>query len=133
MSTVTLELDPLRTDLLAVDPFRLRGSRCRVDGRVSFPVRDFCPACAGQEVEEIDLPSVGTLLTYTTVHQAPPGMWTPYRLGFVDLDGPVVLLSRISSEEEPVIGSRVALVPHAIESPDGERLGFAFAPEAVAS
>lgn len=133
MTVNALELPPLRDDLFAVEPFSLRASRCRLDRQVSFPVRDFCPACAGQDVELIDLPTEGTLTTYSTVHQAPPGVRTPYRLGYVELEGPVVLLARIDADQEPVIGSRMRLVPYAIESRDGDKLVFAFTPEEGAS
>ncbi|WP_051899284.1 Zn-ribbon domain-containing OB-fold protein [Sciscionella sediminilitoris] len=126
--TSVLEHELLRDDILAIEPFRLIGTRCEPAGHVTFPRRDFCPTCHSADVENCDLPLDGTLETFTTVRQAPPGLAVPYMLGFVKLDGPVVLLSRIVGGDRvaPQIGARVHAIPYLLNSSGKELLAFAF-------
>lgn len=122
------DIELLRDDIIAVDPFRLVGTRCRAYAHVSFPRRDFCPTCHTLDVEDHDLPAEGVLESFTTVRQAPPGIPVPYMLGFVSLPGPVQLLARIASHDHlrPEIGSRVVAVPHILENAGVKRLAYAF-------
>ena len=46
------------------DP-RLLGSRCRDCGVVTFPAQSGCPACCGEDTEQIELARRGTLWTWT--------------------------------------------------------------------
>jgi uncharacterized OB-fold protein len=130
MSTDTLDLPPLRDDLFTTEPFTLIGSACTHE-HLSFPAREFCPRCYTADVHTVELPHDGTIESFTTVHQAPPGFAVPYQLGFVRLDGPVVLLSRLRFPEglSPQIGQQVQLVTDQTTIDGQPHLSFAFAPK----
>ncbi|WP_128638378.1 MULTISPECIES: Zn-ribbon domain-containing OB-fold protein [Rhodococcus] len=125
--TNVLDLPPLRSDLFTTEPFALVGTQCE-SGHSSFPTRDFCPVCYSTDVQPIELPPSGTVETFTTVHQAPPGVTVPYHLAFVRLPGPVVLLSRLqlATGGEPQIGDEVHIVPSRMRIDDVDHLTFAF-------
>lgn len=130
MTTDTPTLPPLREDLFTTEPFTLIGSSC-TQGHLSFPARDFCPHCYTDDVHKVELPRTGTLESFTTVHQAPPGFTVPYQLGFVRLDAPVVLLTRLRFHESasPQIGQPVQLVADETTVDGHPYLSFAFAPK----
>nr|WP_271211063.1 OB-fold domain-containing protein [Rhodococcus wratislaviensis]GLK36755.1 hypothetical protein GCM10017611_36120 [Rhodococcus wratislaviensis] len=130
MSTDTLDLPPLRDDLFTTEPFALIGSAC-TQGHVSFPARDFCPRCYTDDVHTVELPQEGTLESFTTVHQAPPAFAVPYQLGFVRLDGPVVLLSRLKFPPGlcPQIGQQLQLAADETTIDGQPHLSFAFVPK----
>jgi uncharacterized OB-fold protein len=50
-------------------------------------------------METVELSRAGRLYTWTTVHAAPPGVATPYALGYVDLPEGVRLLAPIDARE----------------------------------
>lgn len=129
MNIDTLDLPPLRDDLFTTTPFALIGSAC-AKGHLSFPAREFCPRCYTDDVHTVELPHEGTVESFTTVHQAPPGFAVPYQLGFVRLEGPVVLLSRLQFPPglSPRIGQHVRLVPEETSVDTQPYLSFAFVP-----
>jgi uncharacterized OB-fold protein len=62
----------------------LVGSLCSVCGARSWPARAACARCGSVAVCEAPLPLVGSLISYTTVWVARPGLSTPYVLGQAD-------------------------------------------------
>jgi uncharacterized OB-fold protein len=69
----------------------LVGSRCGDCGARSWPARAVCARCGRDDLHPVELPSTGTLLSYTAVHVARSNFATPYVLGQVDFgDGAVV-------------------------------------------
>jgi uncharacterized OB-fold protein len=70
---------------------QLVGSRCGGCGAVSWPSRAVCYRCGKPLMIECAFEPTGSLLTYTTVWVARPGIEPPYTLGQVKLDyGPLV-------------------------------------------
>lgn len=136
MSTpVTTALDnlrPLREGLLQLNPPRLLGSRCTHCRTVSFPSREFCPACSsGTAPIPTALSPAGTVYSHTTVFQAPAGRKTPYTLAYVDLDDGVRVLAQVDSPAGQIaIGDRVRLALRPVTGDDGESLvGYVFLPQ----
>lgn len=67
----------------------LVGSTCEACGFVQVPAKDHCPDC-GADVDTFEpVASEGTLVSWTTVHDAPPKgpFEPPYNVGIVQLDG----------------------------------------------
>jgi uncharacterized protein len=62
----------------------LVGSRCSECGARSWPARAACARCGSVAVSEAPLPREGSLVSYTIVWVARPGLSTPYVLGQAD-------------------------------------------------
>jgi benzoylsuccinyl-CoA thiolase BbsA subunit len=77
----------------------LKGGRCRNCGKICFPMKPVCPTCFGSEQEEIPLNKRGKLHTFALSHMGPPGMETPYVIGFVDLPEGIKLFSPLTQCE----------------------------------
>jgi len=73
------------------------GVRCRTCGEVTFPERENCPRCRSTDLEEARLDGPAKLLSYTIVHQAPPGFATPMAVGYGVLPGDAVVLAPIDA------------------------------------
>ncbi|MGW0163002.1 Zn-ribbon domain-containing OB-fold protein [Mycobacterium sp. NPDC003323] len=111
---------PLRADVISLEPPGLRGLICGACAERSFPVRQLCPHCGSESVEQILLSQSGTVVSWTVVHQAPPPLETPYTLVTVDLDG-VRLLGAATTEVN--IGATVTVDLFPLKSaPSGEAL-----------
>lgn len=78
---------------------QLVGTRCRRCGAHFFPRRTVCARCLSQDTEVVALSAVGTLYTYTVVHQSTPEFPTPYILVYVDLPEGVRLLAPLVGVE----------------------------------
>ncbi len=126
---------PVAAELFAsLEPLTLAGSRCTTCRTVQFPVAGQCAHCAGEAVEVIDLPTTGRVWTWTVQRFAPkapyvppPGGFTSYAVGYVDL-GEVLVESRLAYDLErtrPGIGDEVALVSAPAH---GAHFTYAFAP-----
>lgn len=118
----------------------LIGSRCRSCATTVFPVATSCARCSGPDMEERLLPRRGKLWTWTVQNFRPKspyaaddeGSFVPYGVGYVDLDGEVLVESRLteSDPERLAIGDDVELtiVPFR-HTPDGDEvMTFAFRP-----
>lgn len=77
----------------------LRGGECNACHKRFFPLKQLCPYCAAATPSVIALPTQGRLYAYTTVHVA-QGRPTPYRIGYVDLEGDVRVLTNLIGEHE---------------------------------
>ncbi|PXY27700.1 Zn-ribbon domain-containing OB-fold protein [Prauserella muralis] len=102
-----------RPDVFRAEPPTLLGSHCGSCGRKAFPPREVCPSCGEPSLgDPVELSRQGRIYSYTVVRQAPPGLSTPYVLGYVDLpDDGVRVMSRIESvrDGDVRIGAPVAL------------------------
>jgi len=78
----------------------LRGGRCGTCGRLQFPLASTCPACGGDQIEEVRLADHGTLWGWTAVTAPPPGYLgdVPFGFGVVELADGLRVITRI---EEP--------------------------------
>ena len=104
----------------------LVGSRCAECGTLSWPARAICNRCGDASLELTDLPTEGTLLAYTTVWVARPGLEPPYVLGQVNLGRGARLFAHVRSlhEAEPV----PVQVRLAVPAPGTEPIEFWFEP-----
>jgi uncharacterized OB-fold protein len=93
--------------------YRLLGSRCKHCGSRFFPPRSICRKCLSTEIESLQLPDRGKLLTFTIIRNPPQGFeeFAPYIIGIVELDDGVRVLSQIDAlEEELTEGLRLEAV-----------------------
>ncbi|MCE4608134.1 MAG: Zn-ribbon domain-containing OB-fold protein [Caldisphaeraceae archaeon] len=70
-----------------VSVYRLYGSRCKACGKVHYPPKKACPYCGSRDLELIELPKRGKLLSYTTIYAVPEGARpkSPVYFGLIDL------------------------------------------------
>ena len=87
------------------DNCEIWGTRCPRCERVYLPPRETCPRCfCAIAIDEwVEVGDVGTLLTYTVIRYAVPGIQPqkpPYALGIVKLDGASTGLMHLLGEVE---------------------------------
>jgi uncharacterized OB-fold protein len=118
----------------------LVGSRCSHCDTTTFPQQQSCPRCTRWDMVREELPNAGTLWSFTVQGFRPkapylgPEEFAPYGVGYVDLDGRILVESRLT-ESDPGqlrIGSPVELVLEPLRTEtDGTVVNtFAFAPRA---
>lgn len=120
---------------LAERRYRLLGSRCTACGKTSVGPRNVCPACGSEDVETVQLPSTGTVYSYTVVHALPAERerYGPYIMAIVELeDGTRVTSEIVDCEPEDVkIGMPVELAFRLIGQESEEGIiyyGYKFRP-----
>lgn len=124
-------MTPIAPDLWTDEPEpRLVGGH-GPDGRIRFPLPEG-DAAAG--FERVPLGRRGTLWSWTVQRFEPkrppyagPQPFQPFRLGYVELPGEVIVETRLEGVDTPRIGMAVEL---AIVPFDGDRATFAFRPAA---
>lgn len=122
------------------DP-RLTGSECRDCGVISFPRQGSCPGCCGSNIVPRRLAKSGRLWTWTTQEFLPkppyavarsPEEFVPFKLGYIELPGEVLVESRITAAEHEAltIGMPMQLIfePLYTDAAGAEVISFAFAP-----
>ena len=67
--------------------YRLEAAKCKKCGKIFFPPRLVCNACAHREFEEIKLPWEGTLVSYTIIRTPPPSFADqgPFAVGIIEV------------------------------------------------
>jgi uncharacterized OB-fold protein len=83
---------------------KLMGGKCKKCGKIHLPPRPFCDNCFSKELEWVELPKNGKLLTYTVIHVAPAqfqGM-APYAVGIVQLENGVKIPGMIRVAQEQI-------------------------------
>lgn len=89
----------------------LVGSRCSSCGAASWPPRAVCAPCGSDMTELEDLPTHGTLLSYTTVWIARDNLPAPYVLGRIDLGHGATLFAHVRGlAEDATVPSDVSVV-----------------------
>lgn len=131
-------MDAIAEGLVTVtdDGPRLRAGRCDACSALSFPIRAACAKCSHAGMTEYLLAQRGTLWTWTvqTFRPKPPydqtGEFTPFGVGYVELDGELRVESRLTfpHELEPRIGLPMKLTLVTLAQSDGEATHFAFEP-----
>jgi uncharacterized OB-fold protein len=117
------------------DGIVLLGGRSPSSGHRHFPRRPVCPFTGADDVVDVDLPRGGRLLWWTAVTAAPPGYQgpVPYGLAVVALDGDPELrvVGRLTVADPTGVasGDRMVVVADEIDTEDGPRVTWAFAPE----
>ncbi len=90
------------------DSPRLLGSTCADCGRTEFPAKDSCPACGSENVNVQELPSRGTLWTFTVQRFLPKSPYNsgetmetfkPYGVGYLELPGAVRVEGRLTEND----------------------------------
>ena len=116
---------------------RLVGSRCPHCSTTTFPQQEGCPRCTRWDMVREELPSTGTLWSFTVQGFRPkapylgPEEFVPYGVGYVELGGRILVETRLT-ENDPDrlrIGAPVELVLEPWRTdPDGTVVRtFAFA------
>lgn len=122
------------------DP-RLIGSECQECGVITFPRQASCPGCCGSRIVPRRLAKSGRLWTWTTQEFLPkppyavarsPEQFVPFKLGYIELPGEVLVESRINAPEHPSLAigmpMRLTFEPLFIDAAGVEVMSFAFEP-----
>lgn len=124
------------------DAPKLLASRCTECGNHMFPVQHGCPRCGSASTETVELGRRGTLWTWTVQSYPPkappfagnadPETFEPYGVGYVDIDGQLLVEARltVSDPESLEIGMELELVldPLFVNDDGDQVVTFAFAP-----
>jgi uncharacterized OB-fold protein len=88
----------------------VRCTRCQ---RVDTPTHLICRGCLGSELEPVEVPGEGTLVSWTTIRRAPTRFRddAPYKVAVVDLDAGMRVVGRLAGDSaEPSYGGKVTAV-----------------------
>jgi uncharacterized OB-fold protein len=120
---------------------KLIGARCTGCAAVTFPSQSRCPRCSTKSMADLELPTSGTLVSWTT-QGFPPAVdymndptgksFVPFGVGLVQLGDVVRVESRLT-ENDPAkldFGMPVELqiIPFFTDENGDEIVTFAFAP-----
>lgn len=112
---------------------RLTTTRCLGCGRLDWPPRGFCPECAGDAFEWVDLPREGTVHGFTVQETGiPAGFTSPLVFAIVKVGGLRLFAPVLTREPAALqVGARVRFVPVRVaDEPKGApRHLVAFEPE----
>jgi uncharacterized OB-fold protein len=116
------------------DP-HLVANECTSCGARFFDRRNACASCSGTSFRSVDVPTEGTLRTFTIVSFAAPGVPVPFAAAVVDCDGTSVRGNLVNVEPDPehvTTGMKVRLttVPIGKDSSGVEAIGYGFEPAA---
>jgi uncharacterized OB-fold protein len=117
---------------------RLTTTRCRNCGRIDWPPRGFCPACASDAFDWQDLPQEGRVHGFSIQETGvPAGFPRPLVFAMVEVSGLRIFapLTGVLDPSRLQVGARVRLAPiRAADDPVGQaRHLLAFTPAAGAS
>ena len=124
---------PLVDYLVLGESPHLVANECTGCGARYFDRRNACAKCFGTEFAKVDLPTEGTVQTYTIVAFAAPGIPVPFVSAVIDLDGTPVRANVVNVEPVPEnvpLGLPVRLTTFPIGTDDHgtEAIGFGFEP-----
>jgi uncharacterized OB-fold protein len=118
--------------------YRMLATKCPQCGLVYFPPRTVCRKCRRSSVgrmEKVPLPQMGSVLSFTVVHQGQKGFdpQVPYVMAMVEFEGGVTVLGQVvdCDPEDVAIGMEVKPVFRRVRE-DGAsgviHYGYKFAP-----
>jgi uncharacterized OB-fold protein len=98
-----------------------------------FDRSNACASCFGTDFETVDVPTEGTVRSFTIVTFAPPGVPVPFVAGVVDAGGTSVRTNIINVEADDQhvrLGMKVRLATYSLGTDvDGtEAIGFGYEP-----
>lgn len=95
---------------------RLSTTRCTGCGRTAWPPRAFCPPCADDRFEWVDLPAEGTVHAFTVQETGlPAGFDGPRVFAIVKVDGHrIFTVLRDADPARVTVGQRVRFEPFAV-------------------
>jgi uncharacterized OB-fold protein len=117
---------------LGDDP-HLVANECTSCGARFFDRRNACASCFGTEFTKADVPTEGTLRSFTIVAFASPGVPVPFVAGVVDAGGTSVRTNIINVEPDDQhvkLGMKVRLATYSLGTDDDgvEAIGFGYEP-----
>ena len=121
-------------DYLVLDEHpHLVANECAACGARYFDRRNACAKCFGREFTKVDIAPEGTVVTYTIVAFAAPGIAVPYVSAIVECDGTPVRANLVNVDPDPqqvTLGMpvRLALVSVGRDDHGVEAVGFGFEP-----
>ncbi|MGC9071883.1 MAG: Zn-ribbon domain-containing OB-fold protein [Acidilobus sp.] len=82
--------------------YKFQAAKCRSCGRVHYPPKKACPYCGSRDLEPVQLPKRGKLLSHTVVYAIPEGsrQYSPIYVGLVDL-GPTKVVTELTDVADP--------------------------------
>jgi uncharacterized protein len=105
-------------------------------GRTHFPRLPACPYTGANDVEEVELPTQGTLWGWTAVTARPPGYdgEMPFGFGIVELTDGLRVITRLTESDPGALsfGQPMGLVAETLQTDDDGTavITYAFAPRA---
>ena len=105
-------------------------------GRTHFPRLPACPYTGADDVEEVELPTQGTLWGWTAVTARPPGYdgEMPFGFGIVELTDGLRVITRLTESDPGALsfGQAMGLVAETLQTDDDGTavITYAFAPRA---
>jgi uncharacterized OB-fold protein len=84
---------------------KLMAGKCTKCGKIHLPPRPICDNCYGVEFTWTEISGKGKLLTYTTIHVAPPQFQAlaPYTVGIVQLENGLKLPGMVSGVPQELL------------------------------
>ncbi|TQM11251.1 putative OB-fold protein [Pseudonocardia kunmingensis] len=124
---------PLVDYLVLGDEPHLVAQECTTCGARYFDRRSACASCGLQEFHAVDIPTTGTLRSFTIVHSAAAGVQVPFVAGIVDCDGTSVKGNVVNTPPDPEhvnLGMPVRLTTMSIgvDAAGVEAVGYGFEP-----
>jgi len=119
---------------LRLDPApHLSASECTSCGARYFDRRNACASCFGSDFKHVELPTDGTLRTYTIVTAGGTGIIAPFVSAIVDCGGTSVRGNVVNIEptsEALRLGMSLTLTTYSLgrDSAGTEAVGYAFEP-----
>jgi len=91
--------------------YRLEGGKCKKCDKVFYPPKTACPYCGNLDVEKVELPKRGKVLSFAIEHNVPEGYrhQAPIIVALIELENGVKVLSTLTDvkPEEVYIGMPV--------------------------
>ncbi|QLL06233.1 Zn-ribbon domain-containing OB-fold protein [Mycobacterium vicinigordonae] len=127
-SNWNVEVPLVGAGIFSVDPPALLGATCRTCAQMCFPAAPRCPYCRGAHMEVVQLPSVGTIYSYTISHIRGPGYLgpVPYGLGVIEFDTGIRVATLLSADplERLRIGARARIALADVGAPEQPLLSY---------
>jgi len=100
-----MEISPARVWRERGSRYRLEGSRCKKCGKYFYPPNPVCPFCRSREVEKVELPKRGRVLTWIIEHTVPEGYreFAPLIIALIELENGAKILAPLVDVSESEI------------------------------
>ncbi|MCD6563180.1 MAG: Zn-ribbon domain-containing OB-fold protein [Thermoproteales archaeon] len=78
--------------------YRLIGGICKKCNATFYPYRGSCPYCGSDDIEEVNLPKKGRLISYTIIYSPPSEfrLKQPYIVGLIELEDGTRIIAQIT-------------------------------------
>jgi uncharacterized OB-fold protein len=127
---------PLVDYLVLADKPHLVAWECDTCAARYFGRRSGCASCSGTDFTTVPIDTQGSLVTYTIVSHAAPGIPVPFVAGVVDCSGTSVRANVVNVEPTPEhisLGMPLRLTTYPVGADDEgtEAIAFGFEPEEI--